>query len=147
MTNSDSEVIEATLVQRPAARSTEPEAGRHGFSLASLFVLTTAVAVLVSGFAPVAQFVIAGELGFAPLAIALALGVLAGLLIGLVLGMHAFNRAWGAFVGGSVGAGIGLLVGPMALLPERLLRPVGVAMLTGSILMILIAFLMRPGRR
>lgn len=144
MGNPPSDIVETTVVE---PRRAEPEVGRHGVSLASLFVITTAAAVLVSGFAPVGQLMVQGQIGVWPLAATLGGGLVGGLVLGVVLGMHRYQRLWGALIGGSVGAGVGVLVGPLALLPERLLQPVGTAMFIGSLLMIGVAIAMRPGRR
>ena len=128
-----------------AVANAEPKAGRNGISLASLFVITTAAAVLVSGIAPVGQHLASGQVGLLPVAIALGCGALAGLVLGLILGMHRYHRGWGALLGGSIGTGLGLIVGPLVLLPVDLLRPVATAMFIGSVLIVAVAIVMRPG--
>gem|GEM_PF-5876745 len=117
-----------------------------GVSLASLFVLTTVAAVLISGIAPVGQQIVQGRVEGFLLALALGCGFLAGLLIGLILGMHQYHRGYGALLGAGVGGGLGLLTGPLMLLPLTTLRPVAMAMFIGSLLMVGVAILMRPGR-
>jgi hypothetical protein len=148
MVHSDPEIVEATLAQPSAqSKATEPQAGRYGISIASLFVVTTAAAVLVVGIAPVVQQLIVGEVEVSTLILVLGCGTLGGFLLGLLQGMHRYYRGLGALQGGVVGAGLGLLVSPLALLPTPLIRPVGTAMFIGSLLMIAVAIVMRPGRR
>ncbi len=138
------EIVQASLAE-PAGK--EPQLGQHGISLASLFVITTAAAVLIAGFAPVAQRMVEGKVGIGELAAALGGGLFGGMQLGLILGMHRYRRLLGAIIGAAVGAGVGLLVGPLTLLPARLLQPVGTAMFIGSLLMIGVAIVMRPGAR
>jgi hypothetical protein len=140
------EVITATAVDAPAAPK-QAHASRHGFSLASLFVLTTATAALASGFAPVGKLLVSGEVGFKDLLLALVVGTLAGSLLGMILGMHRYERGKGALIGGAVGAGLGLFAAPLALVPRDALPAVGMAMFTGSVLMVAVALVMRPSKR
>ena len=137
------EIAEAVPV---AEAVTSRARSSSGFSLASLFVLTTVAAVLVAGIAPVGQQMVQGRVEGFWLAMSLGCGFLAGLLIGLILGMHQYHRGYGALLGAGVGGGLGLLTGPLMLLPLSMLQPVALAMFIGSLLMIAAAVLMRPGR-
>ena len=134
--------VTATAVAEPKA-----DPSRHGVSLGLMFVITTFAAVLVAGIAPVGQQLVLGRVGLLPLAIALVCGLLGGALLGLILGMHRYARVLGALLCSLVGAGLGSLVSPMVLLPANLLPLVAMAMFVGSLLMIGVAFIMRPGRR
>lgn len=117
-----------------------------GVSLASLFVLTAVAAVLVAGLTPVGQAIVHNRIETHWLVAAPLLGSGGGLLIGIVLGMHQYHRGYGLLLGAGIGGGVGLLAGPLMLVPLTALQPVAMAMFIGSLLMVGVAFLMRPGR-
>lgn len=148
MTTSGNEPVEATVVESPFAPVAPREApGPQGVSLASLFVLTAIVAVLMSGVAPVGKLLADGDIEGELVGGALAAGLFGGAFLGAILGMHRYARGRGLLIGAAVGAFIGGTTVPIAVLPEDLLSPVALAMFIGSLLIVAVAFFMRPSRR
>jgi hypothetical protein len=119
------------------------DSGRRGYSLSALFVLVTASAVLIGGFAPLVQLAFKGGVDGTALAVALILGLFGGLLIGLILGLLEFRVGMAVPMGAIAGAIIGMAAGLIALLPTSLIATSAVTMIVGSGLVIGVSLLNR----
>ena len=132
---------DTTMNQPPPA--VKPRPASRGFSLASLFVLVTASAVVIAGAAPLMRDVNSRELDLRSLPLSMLAGLAAGLVLGVLLGLHQFRIARGVGFGAAVGMTLGILAGPMSLLKPKDVPGVGLAMFVGSLLIVGIAALAR----
>ena len=116
---------------------------RRGYPLGALFVLVTASAVLIAGFAPMVKSL--GRDGSEIIAFLATLGggALSGLLVGLIVGLLQFRMALGAGMGALAGLLIGAAGGAIAFLPANELGAAAAAITAGSALIIGVALIMR----
>ncbi|MEX2176071.1 MAG: hypothetical protein WD872_17045 [Pirellulaceae bacterium] len=119
------------------------DTSKRGYSLAGLFVLVTASAVLVAGMTPLVRLAAQGAVDGFQLSAALTSGFLAGVLIGLLIGLLQFRVAVAAPMGAAAGGEIGLAAGLIALLPIPMFTTSAVAMLVGSGLIVAVALVNR----
>ena len=112
---------------------------RHGFSLAALFVLVTASAVVIAGAAPLVRDFENRDLDAAAVLGCMAAGLTVGFLLGLTIGVHHYHRSRGILCGIGTGSVLGLMVGPMCLLRPNELGAVALAMFVGSVLIVFVA--------
>ena len=115
----------------------------RGFSLAALFVLVTASAVIIAGIAPLLRD-FAGH-GFSEMQLigVMISGLLGGMTLGTIIGLHHYRVGTGVSYGAAVGAAIGLISVPMTLLRASELAPVALAMFVGSLLIVFVAAITR----
>jgi hypothetical protein len=116
---------------------------RHGFSLSGMFVLMTACAALVGGFAPLVQLAGKGQVDIARLLIALGTGFFGGMFLGLLVGLLQFRITVAAPIGAAAGALIGLSAGLFALLPQEHLGTSAITTFVGSGLVVGVALIHR----
>ena len=121
----------------PGAPKTIPN--RRGFSLAALFVLVTASAVVVAGAAPLARDVGRRNLDLWSLPATMVAGLITGLILGALFGIHHYRATRGLGFGAAAGMTIGAIAGPMSLLQPNDLPNVGLAMFAGSLLIVAVA--------
>src|SRR5687767_12698099 len=115
----------------------------RGFSLAALFVLVTASAVIIAGIAPLLRD-FAGH-GFSEMHLVgvMVSGLLGGMALGTIIGLHHYRVGTGVSYGATVGAAIGFISVPITLLRASELVPVALAMFVGSVLIVFVAAITR----
>lgn len=124
----------------------QPSSRRVTFPLALLFVIVTGAAVIAALIGPILRDIDFGELAEEPAQVLmLLLGMsIAGTILGALLGLFQFNRLLGV----AVGAWVGGMIGPVALIlmtvPTEKVSSVVPAVCIGSVILLLIAWLVRP---
>ena len=115
----------------------------RGFSLAALFVLVTASAVVIAGIAPLLRdFEGHGFDAIEFLGVMVA-GLLGGTTLGSIIGLHHYRVGTGVSYGAAVGGALGLISVPITLLRSNELAPVALAMFVGSVLIVFVAAITR----
>lgn len=123
--------------------SPTPPARPAGYPLGALFVLVATSAVLAVAIAPLVRELGKGDIEGWWLATTLIVGSGAGLLLGGFLGLLSFRGPLGIVVGIPIGLVLGLIAGVIVHVKQQHLPRVALAMLVGSVAVVIIAFWMR----
>ena len=125
----------------PAPES--PDSQPQGYPLGALFVLVTLGAVLTVAIAPQIRELGRDETDWQVVLGAAAGGGIVGLAIGAILGLLSHRWVLGFFLGGGSGLVLGIVAGLLATTPSRHLPRIAAAMLVGSAIIVVVAYVMR----
>jgi len=124
------------------ARAAERHATR-GFPLASLFLLVTVCAALISFILPVAHAFRTQQVPGTDLLIASLIAGVVTTILGAFLGLLQRRPVLGLLAGGVVGGFVGCIVGPLCLLPVEQFAELLRMSLVGSLALVVLAAFMR----
>lgn len=121
---------------------TAPSSYTRGYSLAELFLLVTACAVVAAAVAPVLRQ-LSDANRWQAAAWAAVGGALAGVAWGVVLGFHRYFKLKGVLECAGLGALLGALAGPLYCLPYEAFTTAVLSSLVGSVLLVIVALATR----
>ncbi|QDU29860.1 hypothetical protein ETAA8_49760 [Anatilimnocola aggregata] len=115
---------------------------RRTFPLSLLFVMLTGFAVMAAAAAPLFRDL---DLEDSPEYLgAMVGGLVAGALLGIIIGLFQFHRGWGVLYGSAVGSGIGMIAGLMTRVSPDRVGALIQAVVIGSGILLITAWLIRP---
>jgi hypothetical protein len=120
-----------------------PDAEPRGYPLGALFVLMTIGAVLTVAIAPQIRELSQDDADVTPAVVAVVAGGVVGLVLGAILGLLSHRWGIGLVLGAGSGTLLGLVAGLLGTTPARHVPRIAVAMLFGSAIIVVVAYVMR----
>jgi predicted lipid-binding transport protein (Tim44 family) len=121
--------------------------GRRTYPLGLLFLILTSAAILAAVAAPLVRAIDWNNIGDPKVLAAIFGCIMGGCLLGMIMGLYCFHRSTGVLIGLAVGAAVGPLAGLLVSLGTESLMSLAPALLIGSIILILVAWAIRPGEK
>lgn len=134
--------LHASDAAPPQPFRTAPSSLTRGYSLADLFLLVTACAVVAAAVAPVLRQLPDGDHWIAAAWAAVGASLL-GVAWGIVLGLHGYYKLRGVLECAGLGALLGALAGPLKCLPAEAFSTAVLSSLVGSVLLVIVALATR----
>lgn len=123
--------------------------GRRTYPLGLLFLILTSAAILAAVVAPLVRAIDWNDVSahFPEVLAAMVGCVVGGCLLGMLMGLYSFHRSTGVPIGLAVGAAVGPLAGLLVGVGAQSLMSLAPAVLIGSVILILVAWVIRPAEK